>query len=151
VRATVSTRDYWQLRDLVPPRVPKAVSRGQAVRTPATRVGHQIDDRIHALDGDGARDSARDGQADRLTDAASSPADRGYVVDPRGHPMTEAWSRRGVLLSQRELALEIRALFLLFFKLFAERLSLLLQSFNLVRLAIREVARAFARLSPSRH
>ena len=35
------------------PRVPNAVPRVQAVRTLATRVGHQIDDRIHAFDGDG--------------------------------------------------------------------------------------------------
>jgi hypothetical protein len=53
------------------------------------------------------------------------------------------------------LPLEIRDLFLLLFKLFAEPFILLLQSFNLVRLAIRQVARAFARwqplLSPSRH
>jgi hypothetical protein len=58
-------------------------------------------------------------------------------------------------LSQRELALEIRDLFLLLVKLFAEPLILLLQSFNLARLAIRHVARAFAQwqslLSPSRH
>jgi hypothetical protein len=53
------------------------------------------------------------------------------------------------------LALEIGDLFLLLFKLFAEPLVLLLQSFDLLRLAIRDVARAFARwqslLSPSRH
>jgi hypothetical protein len=35
------------------PRVANAVTRVQAVRTLATRVGHQIDDRIYALDGDG--------------------------------------------------------------------------------------------------
>jgi hypothetical protein len=46
-------RDRWQLRDLMTPRLSNAVPRGQAMRTPATRVGHQIDDRIHALDGDG--------------------------------------------------------------------------------------------------
>ena len=46
-------RDHWQLRDLMTPRVSNAVPRGQAVRTPATRVGHQINDRIHALDRDG--------------------------------------------------------------------------------------------------
>jgi hypothetical protein len=43
------------------------------------------------------------------------------------------------------LALEVGDLFLLLFKLFAEPLVLLLQSFDLLRLAIRDVARAFAR------
>jgi hypothetical protein len=46
-------RDHGQLRDLMTPRVPNAVLRGQAVRTLATRVGHQIDECIHAFDGDG--------------------------------------------------------------------------------------------------
>ena len=45
-------RDRWQLRDLMTARVAHAMPRVQAVRTLATRVGHQIDDRIHALDGD---------------------------------------------------------------------------------------------------
>ena len=46
-------RDHWQLRDLMTPRISNAVLCGQAARTLATRVGHQIDDRIHAFDGDG--------------------------------------------------------------------------------------------------
>jgi hypothetical protein len=46
-------RDRWQLRDLMRPRLAHAVPRGQAVRTPATCLGHQINDRIHAFDGDG--------------------------------------------------------------------------------------------------
>jgi hypothetical protein len=53
------------------------------------------------------------------------------------------------------LPLEIRDLLLLLFKLFAEPLILLLQSFNFARLAIGQVARTFARgqplLSTSRH
>jgi hypothetical protein len=35
------------------PRVAHGVPRVQAVRTLATRLGHQIDDRIHAVEGDG--------------------------------------------------------------------------------------------------
>jgi hypothetical protein len=45
-------RDRGQLRDLMTPRLSNAMPRRQAVRTPATGVGHQINDRIHALDGD---------------------------------------------------------------------------------------------------
>jgi hypothetical protein len=49
------------------------------------------------------------------------------------------------VLAERELALEIGDLFLPFRRLFAEPLILLLQSFNLLRLAIRQVAGASAR------
>jgi hypothetical protein len=46
-------RDHGQLRDLMTPCVSNVVPRGQPVRTLATRVGPQIDDRIHAFDGSG--------------------------------------------------------------------------------------------------
>ena len=46
-------RDGWHLRDLMPPRVTHAVPRVQAARTLTTRIGHQIDDRIHPFEGNG--------------------------------------------------------------------------------------------------
>ena len=43
--------DRRQLRDLMAPRVADVVTRVQPVRALTTRVGHEVDDHIHALGG----------------------------------------------------------------------------------------------------
>ena len=87
--------DRRQFRHLMPARLADGMARVQAVLAMATRVRHEIDDGVHALDGHQRPMMSR---MPRLTAGAgvdSSRDDLAPVVDRRGHRTTAAsmwWS-----------------------------------------------------------
>ena len=136
--------DRRQLGDLMAPRLADTVLRGQRVLALTTRVRHEIDDRIHALDGH------QWAMVSRMPGLTAGRAPTLRATPTHTWPAREAIGgrrfrgRRGILLPERELAFQIHDPFRLLGELFAETLVLPLQSFNLLRRAIARVAGGFS-------
>lgn len=148
-------RDRRQLRHLMPARIPESMPRVQAARAVATRLRGKVHDRIHALDGH---------QRPMVARMARLPAR--FASTPRATPPPPLVTREaiggrrlgrdgGILLLQRELALEISNALRILLKEFPQPLILLAQPFDVLRRAITRVARWLAPsrllLAPSRH
>jgi hypothetical protein len=125
----------------MPSRIADRVSRVQAARALATRLRHEIDDRIHAL------------HRHQLTVMSWMSRLTAGLASTLHATATFTWSTReavgggwlgcssGILLLQRQLPLEIGNPFRLLIELFAKPVVLLAKPFNLLRLAITGVAR----------
>ena len=135
--------DRRQLGDLMAPWIADAVSRAQRVRTLPTGIGHEVDDRIDALEGHERAMVARMARlsADLAPTLHASAAHPWASCEPIGGRRFR--SSGGILLAEGELAFKIGDPLRLLRELVSESLILLLQSFNLSRLTITRVARMF--------
>ena len=131
--------DRRQFRDLVMSRIAHVIARMQGVLAVTTRVGHEIDDRIHTL---GGHQRSRVPRMSWLTARFASTL---RPATPFALSAGEAVGRRRfrgcgrVLLPQRELSFEIRDPFLLFSVLSPQSFVFSLQALNLFVLTSRLV------------
>jgi hypothetical protein len=142
--------DRRQLRHLMPTRIPDGMPAGQSACALATRLGREIHDRVHALDGHQRPMASR---MPRLT-AWLPPT----LPTPAAHARLTSqtvgrwWFRGegGILLAQRELALEVADAFRLISVLLAEPLVLATQTLDLRRIGARHgrLRRRWCRMFP---